>query len=202
VVPAVVVSLGAIVGAVASGGSVTVGVVGVIWTGEPAVTSCGNDSDGVAAGGAAWTSCALAAVATGMAESARTAAIAVTARGERGKGWFVIEQQCANCPIGARYGTNTGQVDRRGTTNRYFAMSQTIFHEAADLRQMNGFRLAGRSPLPHKPPGQQVLRTTERGFDSHASHSYMACSLDRFEQDESMRGDPSGKEAVRDLSDV
>jgi hypothetical protein len=78
-VPAVVVLLlGVFVGAVASGGRVTVGVVGVAvaaCAGDPVVTSCGSDSEGAA------TSCAVA-EAAGMAVSAKTAAIAVRARGE------------------------------------------------------------------------------------------------------------------------
>jgi hypothetical protein len=67
---------------VASGGNVTVGVIGGV-TAAATVVSCGSASDGAA-------SCANAAAA-GIAESAKTAARAVMARGERGVATFFMQ---------------------------------------------------------------------------------------------------------------
>jgi hypothetical protein len=68
---------------VASGGNVTVGVVGGV-TGAATVVSCGSASDGAA-------SCANA-VEAGIVESAKTAARAVMALGERGVATFFMQR--------------------------------------------------------------------------------------------------------------
>jgi hypothetical protein len=135
-------------------------------------------SEVICAGAGAVAAPSCASPASDTAARARRVAAAAVPRNGRGARMWSMTVTTRFAASGARKRTNTGQVEGPCRTRRYLPPSWPV-------PWMNLTRLGFR---------RAEMRCA--AFDRALPGSYMAASLGRFEQDGSMRGDLSGKEAI------